>query len=251
MNISGRTLAVVFGMLSVSAIGWAQDQPVDTGSLRQGAWALEFGIGSNFTLTSFQGSLIGIQYQYSACNAARLSVSFDGQFLGGTGLTSFTEDGVASGPSSNDDVTRSFAVSVVIQNVWFMNPRDVVRGYIAAGPVFSYAHNHSDQSSTTPPDPFGQSPTYWATTTSQIDENRWGLGARGAVGIEWCALRWLGVRAEYLLDVQYQWQNQSGTSTTQDGGGGVSTLYRNEQSSSFKGWVLSSLGVSFGVNVYF
>ena len=47
----------------------AQEQTVETSSLKPGAWALEFGISSNFTLVSFQGASISAQHHTSATNA--------------------------------------------------------------------------------------------------------------------------------------------------------------------------------------
>ena len=64
----------------------AQEQTVETSSLKPGAWALEFGISSNFTLVSFQGASISAKYHTSATNAWQAGITINGNTQNGSSL---------------------------------------------------------------------------------------------------------------------------------------------------------------------
>ena len=247
MKLAIRWTALMCAVLASVTMSLAQEHSVSPDTLRRGAWALQFGVGSNFTLTSFQGSLIGCQYHYSPCSALRLSLSFNGQFGDNTSVGTTNQSGTLSSLNSNDNASHNSTVSLVIQNVWYVNPGDVVHAYFAAGPEMTYAHMYSQSSGVqqaVPPS------TNWSTNSAETTNATWGAGARGAVGAEWFAVRWLSLHAEYLFDVQYQWGSISTSTSYVSGGAGYGETTTGVQESSSRGWQMSSLGVLFGVSVY-
>ena len=247
MKLAIRSTALTCAVLALATMTLAQDHPASPDTLRHSAWALQFGVGSNFTLTSFQGSLIGCQYHYSPGSALRLSLSFNGQFGDNTNVGTVNQSGSLSSLTSNDNASHNSTVSLVMQNVWYVNPGDVVHAYFAAGPELTYSHMYSQASGIQQAIPPA---TNWSTNSSENTNVTWGAGARGAVGVEWFAVRWLSLHAEYLFDVQYQWGSMSSSTSYVSGGPGYGSTSTGVQESSSKGWQMTSLGVLLGVSVY-
>lgn len=222
----------------------ARSQSSDSTSLREGVWALQFGIAGSFTLTSFQGSTIGAKYQLSNENAIR----------GGITVIGYTDDGTGSsyGPSSttgnSSSSTKSATLSFVLQYLWYMNPNDPVHFYAGLGPSVSYGYNHASSNNYYLEYPDSQG--YWIEGKYASGSTRWGIGGAGVVGVEWFACRWLSLHADYNESVQYQW---SSTTSSQDESSATYPGFipnRTGNSSSDKGWTLNSSGVNFGLSVY-
>ena len=77
-NHSKRILLLIFISTTVYFSSPAQSQSSDSNSLKDGIWALQFGITGNFTLISFQGSTIGALYRISEKNAIRGGITING-----------------------------------------------------------------------------------------------------------------------------------------------------------------------------
>src|SRR5271157_4544368 len=92
----------------------AQDASSECNSLKEGAWALQFGIASNFTLTSFQGTTIAAKYQLSEKNAIRGGLTINGSANYGnssaSGSISDTSYGTVPENSSSDAANASFVL---------------------------------------------------------------------------------------------------------------------------------------------
>lgn len=220
----------------------AQDVSSERNSLKEGAWALQFGIASNFTLTSFQGATVGAKYQLSEGNAIRGGITVNGSVSNGNTSTSGSVADTSYGTVPENSSSDVANVSFVLQYLWYINPRGPVHFYVGLGPSvsYNYSYSSSDNSSlyTT-----SNNQGYWYQTINTSDFHQWTIAGTGAGGVEWFATQWLSVRAEYNESIQYQWN--SSTSMVYNSGG---VFHYN--SGSNKGWALSSSGVSFGLSIY-
>lgn len=90
-------------------------QSSDSTSLREGAWALQFGIAGNFAPTSLQGSMIGAEYQLSEMSALRGGITVNGNTndASNTNSGSVNDTSVGDAPGSNS--TKSASISFVLQ----------------------------------------------------------------------------------------------------------------------------------------
>ncbi|MDE3056645.1 MAG: hypothetical protein KGJ59_01630 [Bacteroidota bacterium] len=223
-------------------------QSLDSTALREGSWALQFGIASNFTFTTFQGSSFAAKYQLSEKNAIRGGIMFYGNTNDGTNSLSGTAADTGAGTASTSNSYGTANVAVVVQYLWYLNPSGPVHFYCGLGPAiaYNYYNNTTDNAylyST-------NSRSYWERVKYVSKTIQWGGGAAGIVGVEWFASHWLSLHAMYNETIQYQWRS---TVSNQDRS--IPDLpnyvpYHLDNTGTSKGWYFSSPLVSFGLNVY-
>jgi hypothetical protein len=223
----------------------AQDQSTEKNSLKQGAWALQFGIRPNFTLTSFQGATIAAQYHLSEANAVRAGISIGGNIGDATGLNTQLNADTSTSSVSNGNSTNSTNVGLTVQYIWYMNPGEVVHFYVGVGPSLSYDHRHSEQQ-------IGYNPgfPYSTASTSTSTNTTWAAGATGVAGIEWFPAAWFALHADYSEAINYAWSSATSEQRSSSSIPG-SASYGSKSSGSNKGWGFSGQGVNFGLSVYF
>jgi hypothetical protein len=229
--------------LTMSFASIAQCQTSDSTSLREGSWALQFGIAGNFTLTSFQGTTISAKYQLSARNAIRGGITISGSSSNGSSAFSATNADTSIGSASGSSHSSSQTISFVAQYLWYLNPTGPVHSYTALGPSVSYSfsRNNSDN-----PNSNGDYVYHYITSSSSTQH---GAGITGSAGVEWFACQWLSIRAEYNESIQYQWgSNSSSTDYSSTFASYIPSHSGNSGTS--KGWNLSSSSVGFGVSIY-
>lgn len=106
-------------------------------SLKDGVWALQFQIGSNFTLNSFQGTVISGKYHLSSVCAIRagLSLGVDGSKVE-TGNRYFLEDTLQRG-SSEETSRNSQNFQLDVQYLQFVNSDEEIAFFFGCGPLIS------------------------------------------------------------------------------------------------------------------
>jgi hypothetical protein len=250
-NHNNRILLLIFISITVYFSSQAQTQSSDSTFLKEGIWALQFGIAGNFTLTSFQGSTIGAKYQLSDKNAIRGGITISGSANDGTTSNSGSIDDTSYGAALGSSSTKSATVSFVLQYLWYMNPNGPVHFYTALGPLVSYIYskNSADNPSLSTVYNSGSYQEYWGQQLSTSNSTQWGVGGAGTVGVEWFACRWLSLHADYNESIQYRW---SSNSSSQDNSSTYPKFIPSHTNNSgkSKGWTLSSSGVAFGLNIY-
>ena len=190
----------------------AQDTLAERNSLKAGMWAMQFGIASNFTLTSFQGSTIAFKYQLSEKNAIRAGLTINGRTSNGTTTTSGSVADTSIGSIPGNNSSDAATVSLIVQYLWYMNPNGPVHLYFGVGPTISYSYSQSSSSNFYLENGdytdsvyhyFG----YWEQSVYTSKSIQWGIGATGTAGVEWFACPWLLIRAEYNEGIQYVWRS--------------------------------------------
>ncbi len=239
--------SVILTYILLSPSIHCQDQAIDSTSLKQGAWALQFGIGSNFSLTSFQGFSIAAKYHLSSTNALRAGVTITGATNNGTSLSRANQADSLANSESSSLSSNSTTVNFVVQYLWYLGPSRPIHFYLALGPAVSYTHSSDGQDAI---NYYNLGIPTAIRTLSSSRYTQWGLGANVAVGVEWFAVHWFSLRAEYANTVQYQWATKKTTSTNENSQTTIVVSTQNSSSSS-NGWSFGSQGVSFGLNVYF
>ena len=243
---------IIIGFILILSTGYyssqAQNQSTDTTALKNGSWALQFGIGSNFTLTSFQGATIAAKYQISQLDAIRAGITINGSTNNGTGSNSVAINDTNDGTVANNASSNSSTVSIVVQYLWYLNPSGPVHFYIGIGPSVSFGYSDNNQNYPYISTLNGHG--YWIQELYATKNIQWALGGACVAGVEWFASKWLSLHADYNLTIQYQWRNT--TSSTYYS----SLTYPNyipslaNSSTINKSWSLNSAAVSFGVNIY-
>lgn len=248
MYIYRRAMFLILISMTAYFCSLAQDANSENNSLKEGAWAMQFGITSNFTLTSFQGTTVALKYQLSDRDAVRGGITINGSTVNGNssvfGWVADTSYGSVPGNTTTDAANVSFT----LQYLRYVNPNGPVHFYIGLGPTVSYTYSHStsDKSSLNTLNSHG----YWVETESASSSTQWAIGGTCVAGVEWFACQWLSIRADYSEGIQRQWGSTTSISNI------TSLTYpkyvpsHTNNPGTTKGWTLSSSGVSFGLSVY-
>lgn len=239
---------VIMYLVTLSLSCYAQNQSPDSISLREGSWALQFGIDRDFTLTTFQGSTIGAKYQLSKKHAIRGGFTISGTTNDASNSLSGSIGDVDAGTVPENSSGKSAGVNLILQYLLYLNPNGSVHFYSGFGPLVSYTYSNSSSDDYNLSTSGGQG--YWVRYQYEYKNTQWAIGVAAAVGVEWFACRWLSLHADYNEAVQYQWISSSRNDSQSSSTNPAYIPLKLISSGSNKGWRLNSLGVSFGLNIY-
>lgn len=198
-------------------------------SLRQGAWALQFGIADNFRLTSYEGGFFSVKRHFSDRSALRAMV--DGGFStsdSGSGSTSSTYH------SEAEYDQWDIGLNVIYQR--YLNPGADVAVYFGVGPSVSYESSTRKNTSVR----VGTDST--AVTTS--DQNTSRVGGMFVFGAEFFATSSISLHAEYNGSLRYS--SSESTSETK-----YYNNTRRKSGNDSDGWTAGAGSVRFGLSAYF
>jgi opacity protein-like surface antigen len=224
----GRIMPCIAAALCVAVTtpAFAGDRP---NSLRDGAWAVQFGIGDNFRLTNFQGSSFAIKRHVAERNAVRVIADV------GFG-TSNTDSDEASG-TSRREVDNDFAsgdLNVLFQR--YINPDDDVAIYWGAGPIVGF--EWSDDVIRNVQILSGEA------ATSEREDRDFSIGLAGVLGAEFFVIERISLHAEYTVSSRYIDSRTTRTTTDQDG-------QKREETLDGSSWRGDNGNVRFGLSAYF
>jgi hypothetical protein len=166
-----------------SATG-APNAATANGDFRTPRSGLEFEIGSDLTLSSFQGTLISYRSRGAHGGGWRGGIDLRGSF------SDFKDE--ATSPDTTvrrDSESHSAAAAIVLQRLFGPPRRLGLGGYWALGPEIGYQSTFQEDQSN---GPFSKVRT-------------WNLGLASAAGVEWLTDRGISLHAEYGLVAAYNW----------------------------------------------
>ncbi|MBL7996560.1 hypothetical protein JNM05_14430 [bacterium] len=237
-----KNVIVLFLIVTLNAVeAYSQNsQDEDSVSFHKKRWALQFQVGRDFTLNSFQGSIISLKKTLSEKSALRIGVSF------GTGINNdnskFSHFPPDTAHSERNSDNSGFDLNVSSQYIHYLPIEDHIAGYYGIGPTFGYSFNKNK---------YKDSNTNGSSTSSSsvsTTTNTWNIGANAVFGVEWFVRNNISLSGEYGVSLSY-------SNNKQDYKGESS--YSSNPSIDFKeqrNWDRFSLGaniVKFGLSVYF
>jgi hypothetical protein len=200
-------------------------------SLAKGAWALQFQINNDFSLSNFQGSTLSAKHHFSNKKALRFGISLSGN------ITDEDFSNISENTVVRDQNVHSIAVST--QYALYPSPHKNASLFFGAGPVVQ--HSRFKQTST--------GFTDLSTTTSNEENTTWSTGISGVLGMEWFAVRNISFVAEYGTTLVYNSVKRSILIEQQTGTADRTVVSSSEGSA--KGLQLGSGIVRFGLSAYF
>lgn len=222
MNLSYRTrtqsaalFAIMFLLAAVPAEAIDVEMPEPSGPAvgRRSDWALNFQIGEEFKLESFQGMMISATRHHTRSSAVRL----------GLDLSITSSENKDDGETVRESSSRR--AELVVHFMRYPSGRSKPILYWGFGPFISYAASEYETHST------GES------GSSQRQEGlAWSVGASGVLGVEWLVAQNVALLVEYGVSADYEKQTEERCSDSSE-----------QESKSFN---FSSSGVRFGVSVY-
>ncbi|MDQ3022182.1 MAG: hypothetical protein M3R36_16665 [Bacteroidota bacterium] len=140
-------------------------------SLKKGMWAIQFGIGSDFTLTNFEGAVLSLKYQLASKTALRLS--FNGNYFKRENDTN----------DYNYSQSNSLGVNMIF--MYYLNPKSRFNIFAYAGGAYYYSYEA------------GQNPSEYQ------DLSRWTVGPVLGAGAEFFVFKQLSLFAEYSYSFRF------------------------------------------------
>ena len=205
-------------------------------SLHEGVWAAQFGISSNFRLTSFQGSVLSIKRQYSPSAAVRLGITLGGNFSSNdNSSTVHPADTIRYSEEASNNAEN---ISLQLQYLIYPSPTPEVNFYFGVGPTFGLDHNKGS-------DDYTFINGTKTTSSSSSEYTVWSVGAVGVIGVEWFASRTISLHSEYGISVLYAWNKDTRLQSTSSSPNTQETIRTN------KGFTIIGKSVLFGLSAYF
>ncbi len=134
--------------------------------LKSGMWSIQFGIGSNFTLTNFDDAVLAIKFQFSRKSALRLDFNLD-YFRNQENEFDYTlrqEENYAGN----------------LSYLYYINPKADFNIYISLGVNYSYSYY------------------YYSNDGGDYNEvSSWLIGPKAGAGAEYFVFRSMSLFAEY------------------------------------------------------
>ena len=205
-------------------------------SLEKGSWALQFQISHNFTLSSFQGSIISAKRHFSKKRALRFGVSLNASISDiDENAASFDSDTLQT--LQDNQSNRDFeSINVTTQYLVYPTPNDRLSLFFGAGPIFGFSHNKSETER--------QIQNRINTTLKSIDKtNQWSLGIDMVLGSEWFIKKNISLLAEYGASLKYDWKKTTKTTITEDRATATKSKINSIN--------LNANSVKFGLSIYF
>ena len=202
----------------------AQDKEV-----YKGKFALQFQIGQNFTLSSFQGSVLSGKYNFSENDAVRLGLS-----IGVFKSDNNTLNGI-SNPSSTTGFTQNVLSNnygILLQYIRNNYLDNNLNFYFGGGPTFSYGVSRNE--------------TLDMQSNSIINSNNYSkdYGISACLGIEWYFNKSMSLSAQYGIAFDYSEAIQNSNSADNN----TQVSYSVHKST---GYQINPNSVLFGLSVYF
>jgi opacity protein-like surface antigen len=203
--------------------------------LTENSKALQFQIGSNFTLTSFQGAALSYKHHLKPLRAVRVGSELS---LSKSNFDLTEVDSVGETLSKSDQ-TRYY-VRFNTQLIWYSESHSGISFFYGVGPFLGFGKSEKKDEWVS---------HYPGHSRTNLDETKtgWSLGLTGLVGVEWFVSKSISLHAEYRISLGYSREKREYNRTTISQTG-KSYITGNE---TIKFRQLSSDGVRFGLSVYF
>jgi hypothetical protein len=166
-------LLIGLGLASTAPVRAQESAGSEELPLQEGAWALQFDVGQNFTLDSFLGSTISAKRHTSAARAWQVGLT-----LGASVVSRETEQ-VSS--STVDQQTVEVTARYLAYPLLGEQDAESIQLYLGAGPSLDFRRTSEE------------SVTNW----------RWGIGVSGTIGVEWFVHPRIGLNGAYQSTLRY------------------------------------------------
>ncbi len=225
------SLAAVLFLFHLSLNAQGNDSTnSERNSLQKKSWAVQFAVGNDFQITSFQGLTFSLKYHLSTRSALRFGVGFSGELNDRTVEHSEYGEPTKSIPLeiNNQDVHAVFSF------LFYPKPEALIKIYFGIGPRFAYSHSlHEYPNSTSCGD-----------YVDTYEFSSWAAGLEGTFGAEWFPAKILSIFAEYSAYGVY------GKSTEDDHGFSCYSGSWHDKDTS-ENWEFNGHTARMGLSVYF
>ena len=223
--------SLLFFILSLLSTTTAQTSYLDS---LDGKFALQFQIGENFTLTSFQGATFSSKYHLGKRSAIRLGVSLFMDDASYNEHETYIDTLNITNDSEGNSNRNGIGFTLNSQYIAYLVSTDDIGFYIGSGPTFSF--RNSDEESERSSNSSGK-------YTTSYSNDFFSIGLDAIAGVEWSFYKNMSLSAEYGIKFYYYHETDNYTTSYEF------ETRTNERTQ--EGIHLTANYVNFGISVYF
>lgn len=210
----------------LSPVLFAQDSTI------AGKYALQFQVGPNFQLLSFNGTTISFKYQNTKSSALRFGITVNGSSNNSDYNAKYSDgDSIHSG---SDQVER-YGITLNAQYLFCDNIIENIFFYYGGGPSVGLSYSRDMANMYYPLNNDG------INNTSQTRASGWNAGISAACGVEWLITKRFSLSGEYGLSFSYSSSLTAYSYPSQN----VNVEYKTF------GYSVSGSSVKLGMSIYF
>lgn len=256
MSFSILAFVLFVALFTVSNNALAQGSESDStnhvrNSLQSSCWAFEFGISSNFTLTSFQGTVLSVKRQLNKHEAVELGIGgyLNNQDNSGSSQNNWGDTLTYGSSLSGSNKYGNFQIN--LRYVYYPNPDADVNLYLGAGPTFGYYRsNYNNDNTPVLPQPPDANLYINYPNSSIQSQTSWNAGVSAAAGVECFILKYLSIHAQYGISLVYTKGDYSTDYIYHVFDHGQMMTSASSNTSDSHGWQINPASVLFGLSVY-
>lgn len=218
-------------LLAAEVKAQTQETQAANNAMTKGAWAMQFQINQDFTLSSFKGATLSLKRHYSPSRALRFGLNLGGSFSNSEEKNSNDTQVEIDGNSQNIGLTSEYVV--------YPSPEKRAKLFFGVGPSLGFTRSSQTNLN------LNTQPRLRAKSTS----NTWSMGITGVIGVEWFANSHISFLAEYSSFLGYS--STDGKNSLQERNSDGSFVVVNEFWRNVDSFSLSARSVNFGLSVYF
>jgi hypothetical protein len=191
-----------------------------------GKFALQFQITDNFTLSSFQGTVISGKYHFSKRDAIRLGLEI---ILGDSESETIVNNLDTNTVDQSVEDTNNFGFTINSQYIHYIRGTDDISLFGGIGPYFRYYKSTRNRELIVDE----------IKTLSESENENYSIGLDLLVGVEWWFHKYMSLSAEYGLKFFYLFSKSN-----------FKDDFREAESEQ-KSYNISGNHINFGITVYF
>ena len=204
-------------------------------SLQEEKWALLFQVTDNFSLRSFNGSLVSGDYHFLENTFLRVGVGINGSLSNAESNVSST----SYGEDNQENKNKGFGVTIISQYFYYWKKGEKVKLFYGAGPFVGISFSTEK----TIRKRFNGSS--YDEGESKRSSTNLSFGVSGAIGVEWFASNDISFLGQYESSLGYSWTKTITKETR------VNSNDNQERTDKGNRFNLSNPGLKIGMAIYF
>lgn len=184
-----KTILSLFLVLFAASSFYSQQTDTNLiNSLKKGSWSIQFQVGNNFNLNTFEDVSISLKTHLSSKLAVRFGASLNANM---DDQTISYKEYYYGYTGSNIPVNRnSLSFSLLAKMLYYFNPKSRINVYAGLGPLGTYSHNYYEY-------------LYTDYYLEYLHDDTWSAGLNAIAGCEFFPVKYLSLLAEYSVTGTY------------------------------------------------
>lgn len=226
---------------------YAQKDSVFQTAIKPGAYSLEFGIGSDFTLTSFTGSTVSLKKVIDESTIYRAGLTIYGNYFNQSNDSKNLNQDTLTGSGWQSNKNKNLYINLNLDYLKYIPSTNYLKPYYGIGGYLGYGYNESPQDYSDR----SVNSSYYSTNSQLSKQNILSTGVRGVLGCECFVTKSISIHSEYIIGAGFEYSKQKiDRKEIRYYNGQVIRSTADEQTYYNRRWTINS-SVLFGLSLYF